>query len=220
MRHSGRPKALAALCCSSAAALAGLPTLDLYLDLRMAVREADADALELAARPDGLILWESAAAPDWGDELEGLDVIAVDPGAKNVAGLPSVRRGRAARLFEPPFDTAGGRGRLQPRRRAARRQHGGRLGARDAGRSSNLAAAAAADTARRCSCRSTTDDARAGRRKRVRGAMTGSALPTFGAADARAPAPAASASRCRPTRASGSTPRAGNIVDCEVRSVN
>ena len=41
-------------------------------------------------------LWESAAAPDWGDELEGLDGSAVDPGAKNVAGLPSVRRGRAA----------------------------------------------------------------------------------------------------------------------------
>ena len=92
-----RRTALAALCCGSAAALAGLPTLDLYLDLRMTVR-GPADALEtIAAQPDGLILWESAAAPDWGDELEGLDVIAVDPGAKNVAGLPNVRRGRAAR---------------------------------------------------------------------------------------------------------------------------
>ena len=92
-----RRAALAALCCGSAAALTGLPTLDLYLDLRMTVR-GPADALEtIAAQPDGLILWESAAAPDWGDELEGLDVIAVDPGAKNVAGLPSVRRGRAAR---------------------------------------------------------------------------------------------------------------------------
>ena len=30
-----RRTALAALCCGSAAALAGLPTLDLYLDLRM-----------------------------------------------------------------------------------------------------------------------------------------------------------------------------------------
>ena len=70
-----RRTALAALCCGSAAALAGLPTLDLYLDLRMTVR-GPADALEaIAAQPDGLILWESAAAPDWGDELEGLDVI-------------------------------------------------------------------------------------------------------------------------------------------------
>ena len=99
-----RRTALAALCCGSAAALAGLPTLDLYLDLRMTVR-GPADALEtIAAQPDGLILWESAAAPDWGDELEGLDVIAVDPGAKNVAGL-QLRRGRFALLFEPPFDT-------------------------------------------------------------------------------------------------------------------
>ena len=177
--------ALAALCCGSAAALAGLPTLDLYLDLRMTVR-GPADALEtIAAQPDGLILWESAAAPDWGDELEGLDVIAVDPGAKNVAGLPSVRRGRAARLFEPPFDTQEVVGACSP---------GGVLlvdstadvWERETLPLIEIAAAAAADTAKvLVSLYDSTMLAQVSE-KLVLGAMTGSALPTFGAADAGA----------------------------------
>ena len=56
-----RRTALAALCCGSAAALAGLPTLDLYLDLRMTVR-GPADALETIALP--LILKEKASYSD------------------------------------------------------------------------------------------------------------------------------------------------------------
>ena len=181
-----RRAALAALCCGSAAALAGLPTLDLYLDLRMTVR-GPAEALEaIAAQPDGLILWESAAAPDWGDELEGLDVIAVDPGAKNVAGLPSVRRGRAARLFEPPFDTQEVVGACSP---------GGVLlvdstadvWERETLPLVEIAAAAAADSAKvLVSLYDSTMLAQVSE-KLVLGAMTGSALPTFGAADAGTP---------------------------------
>ena len=192
-----RRTALAALCCGSAAALAGLPTLDLYLDLRMTVR-GPADALEtIAAQPDGLILWESAAAPDWGDELEGLDVIAVDPGAKNVAGLPSVRRGRAARLFEPPFDTQEVVGACSPGS-VLLVDSTADVWERETLPLIEIAAAAASRHREGAPCRSTTDDARAGQRggssARRRGARCRrSARPT------RAPAPAASASRCPPT---------------------
>ena len=72
--------------------------------MRMTIRNPT-DALEaIKSTPDGLIMWESPVAPDWGDALDGLDVLAVDPGSRNVEGLPAVRKGRDVALFEPPFD--------------------------------------------------------------------------------------------------------------------
>jgi len=178
-------RAALALCPLAATALTGLPTLDLYLDLRMTVHEP-ADALEaIAMRPEGVILWESAAAPDWGAALDGLDVIAVDPGARNVAGLPSVRRGRAARLFEPPFDAAAVVRACSP---------GGVLlvdstydvWERETLPLVEVAAAAAADTATvLVSLFDATMLAQVSE-KLVLGALAGSALPNFGAAAADA----------------------------------
>ena len=109
----------------------------------------------------------------------------MDPGAKNVAGLPSVRRGRAARLFEPPFDTQEVVGACSP---------GGVLlvdstadvWERETLPLIEIAAAAAADTAKvLVSLYDSTMLAQVSE-KLVLGAMTGSALPTFGAADAGA----------------------------------
>jgi len=89
---------------ASALLAPGLPQLDLFLDMRMTIRNPT-DALEaIKSTPDGLIMWESPVAPDWGDALDGLDVLAVDPGSRNVEGLPAVRKGRDVALFEPPFD--------------------------------------------------------------------------------------------------------------------
>jgi hypothetical protein len=103
-------RVLAALALRTVAAL--LPSVNLFLDCRMTLRApADAIATIRAATgstPDGLIMWESASAPDYGDALDGLTVLAVDPGSKNVEGLPSVRRSdkNVVSLFEPPFDAA------------------------------------------------------------------------------------------------------------------
>ena len=194
-----RRTALAALCCGSAAALAGLPTLDLYLDLRMTVR-GPADALEtIAAQPDGLILWESAAAPDWGD---GWRASTSSPWTR-APRMP--RASRACGAGAPAALRAAlrhaGRGRLCPAAccsSTARRTSGSADAAahRDRG--------GGGGRHREVPCRPGLDDARAGRRARPRrddGARCRrSARPA-------APAPAASASRCRPTRASGSTPR-------------
>jgi len=88
-----------------------LPEVGLFLDLRMTIR-SPADAMDAVAdaagaRPDGVIMWESADAPDYGAALDGLTLLAVDPGARNVAGLPAVRpRANRVSLYEPPFDAA------------------------------------------------------------------------------------------------------------------
>eukprot|EP00629_Pelagomonadales_sp_RCC1024_P016291 CAMPEP_0119286918 /NCGR_PEP_ID=MMETSP1329-20130426/34700_1 /TAXON_ID=114041 /ORGANISM="Genus nov. species nov., Strain RCC1024" /LENGTH=157 /DNA_ID=CAMNT_0007287663 /DNA_START=80 /DNA_END=550 /DNA_ORIENTATION=- len=94
---------LVALASSANALLPGLPKLETYLDLRMTVR-TPRDAMQAIgpARPDGIILWEGPG-PDWSADL-GVDVLAVDPGDRNIEGLATHPRRDPISLFEPPFD--------------------------------------------------------------------------------------------------------------------
>ena len=82
-----------------------LPQVELYLDLRMTIRRPLDAIQQLSSTPSGVIMWESALAPEIDPELAGLNVLAVDPGGRNVDGLPAVRpsAAREVSLFEPPF---------------------------------------------------------------------------------------------------------------------
>jgi hypothetical protein len=106
-----RRRALAcALVVAAASALApplALPQVELYLDLRMTIRRPLDAISTINQSPSGVIMWESASAPAHDPELDGLNVLAVDPGSRNIDGLAAVRPvagGPEVSLFEPPFD--------------------------------------------------------------------------------------------------------------------
>mmetsp|Transcript_26785 Transcript_26785/g.83363 ORF Transcript_26785/g.83363 Transcript_26785/m.83363 type:complete len:215 (-) Transcript_26785:45-689(-) len=170
---------------ASALLAPGLPQLDLFLDMRMTIRNPT-DALEaIKSTPDGLIMWESPVAPDWGDALDGLDVLAVDPGSRNVEGLPAVRKGRDVALFEPPFDAetlilacAPGKTLLLDSTADVWTDETLPL--------VEILAAAAADTARVLVSLYDTTMLSACAEKLVLGSLTGAALPTLGAAPVEA----------------------------------
>ncbi|KAH8060790.1 ATP-dependent DNA helicase [Aureococcus anophagefferens] len=90
-----RRRALACvLVVAAASALApplALPRVELYLDLRMTIRRPLDAISTINQSPSGVIMWESASAPAHDPELDGLNVLAVDPGSRNIDGLPAVR---------------------------------------------------------------------------------------------------------------------------------